>query len=78
MGEWIFIKHDDKTLFEILSSTDFKYESVLKLMIMIATPPQFGEEVQAPPPLSSYEKFRPGVSETFWTLYLSLGTKMPR
>eukprot|EP00435_Cladocopium_sp_Y103_P035970 s79_g9.t1 len=26
--------------------------------------------VQAPPPLSSYEKFRPGVSETFWTLYL--------
>lgn len=28
------------------------------------------EEVQAPPPLSSYEKFRPGVSETFWTLYL--------
>lgn len=22
------------------------------------------------PPLSSYEKFRPGVSETFWTLYL--------
>ena len=28
------------------------------------------------PPLASYEKFRPGVSETFWTLYLLLGLQV--
>ena len=28
------------------------------------------------PSLASYEKFRPGVSETFWTLYLWLDVSL--